>query len=57
MWVFDVLRKEVAILKNERMAAGAHAVTFDASRFSGGVYFYTLRAGASVFRRKMILLP
>jgi len=42
--VYDLLGREVAVLVNEREAPGGHAVQFDGSRFSSGVYIYTLRA-------------
>ncbi len=54
--IFDVKGNEVAVLKNEKMDAGVHTVRFDASRLAGGVYFFTLRAGAFSAQRKMVLL-
>jgi hypothetical protein len=54
--VFDVLGNEVAVLKDGRMPAGIHEVSFEANALSGGVYFYTLRAGSFAATRRMILL-
>ncbi|MEW5800193.1 MAG: M6 family metalloprotease domain-containing protein [Bacteroidota bacterium] len=54
--VYDMLGKEVATLVNEKQRAGNHAVTFDASRLSSGVYLYKLISGRFVQTRKMILL-
>jgi len=54
--VFDVLGQEVATLVNETQAPGSHTVTFNASRFASGLYFYRLSAGSSVQTRKMLLL-
>jgi hypothetical protein len=64
--VFDVLGSEVATLVNRVEGPGDLSVQFstkggsayggDASRFSSGVYFYQLKAGASVLVRRMLLL-
>ena len=35
---------------------GNYAVDFDASRFSSGVYFYTLKAGEFIQSKKMIFM-
>ena len=43
-------------LVNGTMNAGFHAVNFDASSLSAGVYYYTLVAGNSVMSNKMILV-
>ncbi|MBM2841709.1 MAG: C-terminal target protein [Bacteroidetes bacterium] len=53
--IFDLLGREVAVLVNEERLAGTYRATWDASRFSSGVYFYTLRAGEYIQTRKMIL--
>jgi glucuronoarabinoxylan endo-1,4-beta-xylanase len=54
--VYDVLGREVAVLVNERRAAGSYQDTFDASGLSSGVYIYRLRAGSFVQSRTMLLL-
>jgi len=54
--VYDVLGREVATLVSERKAAGNYSVTFDASKFSSGVYFYKLQAGNFVQTKKMLLV-
>ncbi|MCB2210633.1 T9SS type A sorting domain-containing protein [bacterium] len=59
--VYNVLGQRVATLLNERMTAGAHAVTFDGQdqfgqTLASGVYFYRLEAGDFVRSRKMVLL-
>jgi hypothetical protein len=54
--VYDVLGREVATLVNERKAAGSYTATFDASKFSSGVYFYKLQAGNFVQTKKMLLV-
>ena len=54
--VFDVLGREVAVLVDERKAAGTYSVRFDASTLASGVYVYRLTAGSFIQSRKMILL-
>jgi len=54
--IYDVLGREVETLVNTRESAGKYSVTFDASRFASGVYFYNLRAGSFVKTGKMLLL-
>jgi len=40
--VFDLLGKKILELINEKQNSGSHSVTFDGSKFAGGVYFYRL---------------
>jgi len=54
--VFDVLGREVATLVNGEVELGNHQVTFNASKLSSGVYYYTLQAGNSTSTKKMALL-
>lgn len=54
--VYDMLGKEVALLVNGKQSAGHHTVTFDASRFSSGVYLYKLTSEKFVQTKKMVLL-
>jgi len=55
--VFDVLGRQVTTLvDNERQNAGIHTVSFDAGRFSSGVYLYRIEAGSFVQVRKMMLI-
>ena len=54
--VFDVTGREVAVLMNERLEAGKHAIDWNASEFSSGAYFYRMRAGDFVETRKMMLV-
>jgi hypothetical protein len=54
--VYDMLGREVSVLVNERRDAGVHEVTFDASGFSSGVYFFRLQAGDFIESKKLILL-
>jgi hypothetical protein len=54
--VFDILGREVTTLLNERISEGLHNVSFEASRYASGVYFYRLEAGDKVFQHKMMLV-
>jgi hypothetical protein len=54
--VFDILGREVAVLINSSVTAGNHSVTFDASPFATGVYFYTLVSGDFRETKKMLLV-
>jgi hypothetical protein len=54
--VFDALGRTVATLADEVLPAGVHMRDFDASGFSGGVYFVRMSAGAFTATRQMVLL-
>ncbi len=54
--VYDISGSQVAILVSERQTAGSYSVTFDASNFPSGVYFYWLEAGPFEAARKLVLI-
>jgi len=54
--VFNVLGREVATLVDQRVSAGQHQVSFDASTLSSGMYFYTLQTDGFSKTRKMLLI-
>jgi hypothetical protein len=54
--VYDMLGREVAVLVNDVMPAGAHSVEFDASNLASGVYLYRLTVGGETFTKRMTLL-
>ena len=55
--VFNSLGQKVATLVNQKQAPGEYEIKFDASRLSGGVYFYRLTQGkVNSEIRKMIVL-
>jgi hypothetical protein len=54
--VYNILGQKVATVVDERLGAGTHAVLFDASRFSSGVYIYRLEAGDFRSQKKMLLI-
>ena len=54
--VFNVAGQKVNTIANEFMSPGSHTVTWDASGFSAGVYFYTVKSGDFSKTMKMTLL-
>lgn len=54
--VYDGIGREVATLVNGEMDPGRHTVSFNASALSSGVYVVTLRSGAFLHSRRMLLL-
>jgi len=54
--IYDMNGRKVADLINEHRSAGYHSVTWDASGFTSGIYFYRLTAGDFVDTKKMIFM-
>jgi hypothetical protein len=54
--IYNVLGQNVLTLVNQNQKAGNHVVTFDATDFSSGVYFYRIQAGSNIQTKKMILM-
>ena len=54
--VYDVAGREVRTLVDAPSEAGSHAVSFDASDLSSGVYLYRLTAGSFTVTRKLTVL-
>jgi flagellar hook assembly protein FlgD len=54
--IYDILGKEIATLVNEKQSPGMYEVTWDASQYSSGIYFYKLTAGEFSEVKKMILI-
>ncbi|TNE71543.1 T9SS type A sorting domain-containing protein [bacterium] len=55
--VYNLLGQRVAILANNiSMAAGQHAISFDASKLASGVYIYRIEAGSFNTSKKMTLI-
>jgi hypothetical protein len=54
--VYNILGQEVATLMDGVKSAQTYNVTFDASKLSSGVYFYTLKFGEQSISKKMLLL-
>lgn len=52
--VFDLLGQELEVLVNETKEVGNHSTQFNASRYSSGIYFYTLRTQKYSSVKRMI---
>lgn len=54
--VLDALGREIETLVNEQLSPGSYQTTWDASKYSSGIYFYRLHAGDFIETKKMILI-
>ena len=54
--VYNILGKEIKTLVNEVKSQGSYEVTFDASQFSSGVYFYRIQTPSFSETKKMVYL-
>lgn len=54
--IYNLLGQKVATLVNRKQRAGTYSVQWDASRFSSGIYFYSLKTNNSCQFRKMQLI-
>jgi hypothetical protein len=54
--VYDIPGKEIATLVNGKQSPGVYEVTWDASQFPSGVYFYKFTAGDFSEVKKMVLI-
>ncbi|NOS85862.1 MAG: T9SS type A sorting domain-containing protein [Ignavibacteria bacterium] len=54
--VYDILGEKISVLLDEVQNAGEYSVTWDASGYPSGVYFYMLESGSFTSNKKMILI-
>ena len=54
--VYDILGNEVASLVNEKLSPGRYNVKWNASGFTSGIYYYTLKSGEKLESKKMTLI-
>jgi subtilisin family serine protease len=54
--IFNVLGERVETLVSKNLSAGQYEIRWNAAGYASGVYFYQLRAGDFVQRRKMLLI-
>lgn len=54
--VFDVTGRELETLLSQNMMPGTYKADWDASKYSSGVYFYTITSESYHHTRKMILI-
>ncbi|MFA6977977.1 MAG: T9SS type A sorting domain-containing protein [Ignavibacteriaceae bacterium] len=56
MEIFNIIGTKVAVLLNEFQTKGMHSVSFDASGFPSGIYFYSISSLSYFKTKKMIFL-
>ncbi|HEY3251491.1 MAG TPA: FG-GAP-like repeat-containing protein [Ignavibacteria bacterium] len=54
--IFDIKGKEVMILLNEQLKPGIYEISWDASNYSSGIYFYRLETKQFSFTKKMTFI-
>jgi hypothetical protein len=54
--IYNIIGQEVKTVIAEDLAKGEHTIRINAGDLSGGVYFYTLRAGSYTKTMRMTLL-
>ncbi len=54
--IYDIQGKEVSTLLNEQLKPGTYEVTWGASNYPSGVYFYRIEAGSFIDSKKMVLV-
>ena len=54
--VFNILGQQVETLADRQFSAGNHVITWDASRYPSGMYFYRIVTGDNIETKKMLLL-
>ncbi|MTI87964.1 MAG: T9SS type A sorting domain-containing protein [Balneolaceae bacterium] len=55
--VYNLLGQRVSTLvNNKKLNSGTHAISFDASNLSSGIYFYRIEAGDFIQQKKMTLI-
>jgi len=56
LYIYNALGQKVATLVNTRQSAGLHSVSFDATDFASGIYFYKIVTNDFSQVKKMILI-
>ncbi len=54
--VYDITGKRLEILVNEVQQAGMHQISWNATRYPSGIYFYRLQAGDFLATKRMMLI-
>ncbi|MGD8782682.1 MAG: T9SS type A sorting domain-containing protein, partial [Ignavibacteria bacterium] len=54
--IYDVLGREVETLVNEIRTAGTHKVEWNGSRYSSGIYFYSVTYKNKTLYKKMLMV-
>jgi len=53
--VYDVSGKEIEELVNKKLQAGSYKITFNASKYSSGIYFYSMIIDGKVADTKKMM--
>jgi hypothetical protein len=54
--VYDILGREITVLVNESLKPGTYEVTWEASNYASGVYFYKLLTNEFSETKRMVLI-
>jgi photosystem II stability/assembly factor-like uncharacterized protein len=54
--IYDILGREITTLVNEQLKPGEYSVTWDASNYPSGVYFYKIVSGDYYEAKKMVMI-
>jgi uncharacterized delta-60 repeat protein len=54
--IYDLLGREIKTLVNEFKNAGSYLVSFNASEFASGIYFYRIQSGSFIQVKRMVLI-
>jgi parallel beta-helix repeat protein len=54
--IYDITGKEIATLVNQKLSPGIYEITWDASGYSSGVYFYRIEVGEYSNTKKLVLI-
>ena len=54
--VFDISGRELAVLSNQNYQPGYYSVNWNASDYSSGVYFISLKTNGTTITQKVLLL-
>lgn len=54
--IYDNLGRKVATLINKQLPAGRHTITFDASGFAAGIFYYRMISDGQVLLKKMLFI-
>lgn len=54
--IYDILGKEIETLVNNELKAGTYKIDWNASGYSGGVYFYKIESEGFTATKKMVLI-
>ncbi|OGU82141.1 MAG: hypothetical protein A2W11_07430 [Ignavibacteria bacterium RBG_16_35_7] len=54
--IYNLLGEKVGEVLNQELVTGSYEFTYDASKLSSGVYFYTIKVGDFTATKKMLLM-